>query len=163
MRTSSRRRAPSPSASRGRARSSPAPTTGWPTAACGNGRRARHRKGGGDRLGRWIAALFIVGSGCFAAGSLPGYSSLVGERADAITYFVGSIFRTPRARGVPAICVVLQRHHFTALDASLSPRGGPGRVDAGCARLDLLPGRERAGVRRGRPRVVLVAALRPGT
>ena len=45
-------------------------------------------------MGWWCAALFVVGSACFALGSMPGYSSLVGERADAITYFVGSIFFT---------------------------------------------------------------------
>ena len=46
------------------------------------------------RLGWWVAALFAVGSACFAVGSMPGYSSAVGVRADAITYFVGSIFFT---------------------------------------------------------------------
>jgi hypothetical protein len=46
------------------------------------------------RLGWWVAALFVVGSACFALGSLPGYSSLAGERADAVTYFVGSLFFT---------------------------------------------------------------------
>jgi hypothetical protein len=57
----------------------------------------RHRKRGGGTLGRWIAVLFIVGSACFAVGSLPGYSSAVGELADAVTYFVGSIFFTSAA------------------------------------------------------------------
>ena len=41
--------------------------------------------------------LFIVGSACFAVGSLPGYSDAVGELPDAITYFVGSIFFTAAA------------------------------------------------------------------
>jgi hypothetical protein len=120
----------------------------------------RHRKGGGDRLGRWIAVLFIVGSACFAVGSLPGYSSLVGERADAITYVVGSIFFTSAAYLQYVECISAapsldraatpQRRllgleprridwwatsvqlagtlffnvtTFTALDASLSPKG----------------------------------------
>jgi hypothetical protein len=48
-------------------------------------------------LGRWIAVLFMVGSTCFAVGSLPGYSSLVGELPDAVTYFIGSIFFTSAA------------------------------------------------------------------
>jgi hypothetical protein len=56
-----------------------------------------HRKAGGGALGRWIAILFIVGSTCFAIGSTPGYSSLVGGRADGVTYFVGSIFFTSAA------------------------------------------------------------------
>ncbi len=41
--------------------------------------------------------LFIVGSACFAVGSLPGYASLVGATADGVTYFVGSIFFTGAA------------------------------------------------------------------
>src|SRR5262249_30331362 len=45
-------------------------------------------------LGWWVAALFVVGSACFALGSLPGYSSAAGVRADAITYFIGSLFFT---------------------------------------------------------------------
>jgi hypothetical protein len=120
----------------------------------------RHRKGSGDRLGRWVAVLFIVGSTCFAVGSLPGYASLVGERADAITYFVGSIFFTSAAYLQYVECISAppsldsdatpQRRllgleprridwwatsvqlagtlffnvtTFTALDASLSPKG----------------------------------------
>ena len=57
----------------------------------------QHRKRGDGSLGRWIAVLFMIGSACFAVGSLPGYSSAVGERADAITYFVGSLFFTSAA------------------------------------------------------------------
>ena len=56
-----------------------------------------HRKQGGRSLGTWIAVLFMVGSACFASGSVAGYSSLVGARADAVTYFVGSIFFTSAA------------------------------------------------------------------
>ncbi len=47
--------------------------------------------------GWWIAALFAVGSGLFALGATPGYASLVGARADSITFFVGSIFFTAAA------------------------------------------------------------------
>lgn len=54
----------------------------------------RHRKREAGALGRAIAINFIVGSLCFAVGSLPGYASLVGGRPDAITYFIGSIFFT---------------------------------------------------------------------
>ena len=56
-----------------------------------------HRKGHGRSLGTWIAVLFMVGSTCFAVGSVAGYSSLVGARADAVTYFVGSLFFTAAA------------------------------------------------------------------
>jgi hypothetical protein len=68
-------------------------------------RSRRQRKGTGVELGRpavpartwWIAAMFAVGSTCFAAGSLPAFTSAVGERSDAVTFFVGSIFFTTAA------------------------------------------------------------------
>ena len=44
-----------------------------------------------------VAALFIVGSTCFALGALPFYAAAVGPAADGITYFVGSIFFTSAA------------------------------------------------------------------
>jgi len=44
-----------------------------------------------------VAALFIVGSACFALGALPGYASMVGTEADGVTYFVGSLFFTSAA------------------------------------------------------------------
>lgn len=47
--------------------------------------------------GWWIGVLFAVGSLCFALGSFPPYALAVGERADDITYFVGSIFFTSAA------------------------------------------------------------------
>jgi len=43
---------------------------------------------------RWMASSFAVGSTCFLVGPFPGYAELVGDRADAITFFVGSIFFT---------------------------------------------------------------------
>ncbi len=45
----------------------------------------------------WMAILFMVGSACFALGSVPGYVSLVGAGADGVTFFVGSIFFTTAA------------------------------------------------------------------
>jgi hypothetical protein len=48
-------------------------------------------------IGWWTAVLFAIGATCFALGALPGYLSLVGDRADGITYFVGSIFFTSAA------------------------------------------------------------------
>ncbi len=41
--------------------------------------------------------LFAIGSVCFAAGSAPGYVEVVGDSADAITYFIGSLFFTTAA------------------------------------------------------------------
>ena len=41
-----------------------------------------------------MALSFAVGSTCFLIGPFPGYAQLVGGRADAITFFVGSIFFT---------------------------------------------------------------------
>jgi hypothetical protein len=49
------------------------------------------------RWTRWIAALFAIGSVCFAIGPAPGYVDLVGEGADGVTFFVGSIFFTSAA------------------------------------------------------------------
>jgi hypothetical protein len=45
-------------------------------------------------LNRAIAWLFMIGSALFVLGSVPGYLNAVGEIADSITYFVGSIFFT---------------------------------------------------------------------
>ena len=41
-----------------------------------------------------MALAFAIGSTCFVLGPLPGYLDLVGPEADAITFFVGSIFFT---------------------------------------------------------------------
>ena len=41
-----------------------------------------------------MAACFAPGSACFLIGPFPGYAELVGETADAITFFVGSILFT---------------------------------------------------------------------
>ena len=43
---------------------------------------------------RWMALLFALGSTCFLIGPFPGYAELVGGKADAITFFVGSILFT---------------------------------------------------------------------
>ncbi len=68
----------------------------------------RHRKGfrlrgleeraaGHSHVNRWIGALFMVGSACFAVGSAPFYAELVPPKAVGVTYFVGSIFFTSAA------------------------------------------------------------------
>jgi hypothetical protein len=41
-----------------------------------------------------MALLFALGSTCFLIGPFPGYANLVGDTADAITFFVGSILFT---------------------------------------------------------------------
>jgi hypothetical protein len=43
---------------------------------------------------RWLALCFALGSMCFLVGPFPGYANLVGDEADAITFFVGSILFT---------------------------------------------------------------------
>ncbi|HVE31549.1 MAG TPA: hypothetical protein VNC80_15905, partial [Mycobacteriales bacterium] len=42
----------------------------------------------------WMALAFGLGSACFLVGPIPFYPALVGPRADAITFFVGSILFT---------------------------------------------------------------------
>jgi len=41
-----------------------------------------------------MALAFAIGSTCFVVGPFPGYVNLVGESADAATFFVGSLFFT---------------------------------------------------------------------
>lgn len=41
-----------------------------------------------------MALCFALGSICFLVGPFPGYANLVGDEADAITFFVGSILFT---------------------------------------------------------------------
>ena len=41
-----------------------------------------------------MALCFALGSTCFLVGPFPGYVQLVGETADAVTFFVGSILFT---------------------------------------------------------------------
>jgi hypothetical protein len=43
---------------------------------------------------RWMALFFAVGSACFVIGPLSGYARLVGDSADAVTFFVGSVLFT---------------------------------------------------------------------
>jgi len=45
----------------------------------------------------WIGVLFAIGATCFTIGSIPGYMNWVGNYADAVTYFIGSIFFTTAA------------------------------------------------------------------
>jgi YrhK-like protein len=43
---------------------------------------------------RWMAVLFAAGSTCFLIGPFPGYANLVGDAADAGTFFAGSVLFT---------------------------------------------------------------------
>jgi hypothetical protein len=43
---------------------------------------------------RWMALFFALGSTCFLVGPFPGYVQLVGDTADAVTFFAGSILFT---------------------------------------------------------------------
>src|SRR3954470_5045490 len=43
---------------------------------------------------RWMALCFASGSTCFLIGPFPGYASLVGDGADAVTFFAGSVLFT---------------------------------------------------------------------
>src|SRR5271157_5933419 len=43
---------------------------------------------------RFMALYFALGSTCFLIGPFPGYASLVGDAADAVTFFVGSLLFT---------------------------------------------------------------------
>jgi hypothetical protein len=43
---------------------------------------------------RWMALFFVTGSACFLIGPFPGYAKLVGDGADAVTFFIGSVLFT---------------------------------------------------------------------
>src|SRR5438477_8756984 len=43
---------------------------------------------------RWMALFFALGSTCFLVGPFPGYVQVVGDSADAVTFFVDSILFT---------------------------------------------------------------------
>jgi hypothetical protein len=45
-------------------------------------------------IGWWIGMLFAIGSVCFALGAAPGYVEAIGDAADAVTFFAGSLFFT---------------------------------------------------------------------
>jgi hypothetical protein len=66
------------------------------------------------RLNSSIAWLFMVGSACFALGTLPAYVSAVGAATDAATFFLGSLFFTSAS-----LCQLLQAQ---------SPGMAPGSV-----------------------------------
>jgi hypothetical protein len=105
-------------------------------------RSRAHRKHGRGRqtgstwwaphaLAWWIGALFIIGSACFAIGALPGYLAWVGYRADALTFFVGSLFFTSAAFLQYVEVAVAPRAAGTVATSTGPPRLGiePRRID----------------------------------
>jgi hypothetical protein len=48
-------------------------------------------------LNWWIGWLFMIGSACFAVGSMPVYATHVDPGIDGVTFFVGSLFFTSAA------------------------------------------------------------------
>lgn len=50
-------------------------------------------------LGWWVAVLFMIGSGCFAAAAVPGFASAVPAGVPGVVFFVGSIFFTAAGLG----------------------------------------------------------------
>jgi hypothetical protein len=57
----------------------------------------------------WMALAFTLGSACFLVGPFPGYLSLVGPLADAITFFAGSVLFT--AGGALQVRLAAPRRH----------------------------------------------------
>jgi len=51
------------------------------------------------RLNAGVAWLFVLGSACFVAGSVPAFVNAVGGWVDGVTYFVGSLFFTAASAG----------------------------------------------------------------
>jgi hypothetical protein len=67
------------------------------------------------RLNSAIAWLFMIGAFCFALGAVPAYVTAMGTLADALTFFVGSVFFTSAS--------------FLQLVQAQSPRMAPSAAD----------------------------------
>ena len=72
-----------------------------------------------------IAWLFIIGSALFVLGSVPAYLNAVGETADSVTYFVGSLFFTSASF---AQLVQAQTPAMTEVDVDSQHTSGAGPV-----------------------------------
>lgn len=77
------------------------------------------------RLNATVAWLFVVGSACFAVGSVPAYLNAIGGWVDGITYAVGSLFFTSASYGQ---LVQAQTPAMTAVDAVTQHRPAPVRL-----------------------------------
>jgi hypothetical protein len=62
---------------------------------------------------RWVAAGFGIGSVCFFIGPFPGFLQLVGDRADAWVFFIGSLFFTAAA-AIELVHATVDRRHRDA-------------------------------------------------
>lgn len=62
---------------------------------------------------RWVGAGFAIGSVCFLVGPFPGFLQLVGARADAWVFFVGSLCFTAAA-GLELFHASVDRPHRDA-------------------------------------------------
>jgi len=60
----------------------------------GHGLAVAHRPVARERWDLLIALGFAVGSACFFIGPFPGFLQLVGDGADGVVFFVGSVFFT---------------------------------------------------------------------
>src|SRR4051812_18239996 len=74
-------------------------------------------------LNRVVALLFSIGSALFVLGSVPAYLNAVGQTADSVTYFVGSIFFTSASF---AQLVQVQSPAMTEVDADSQYRRAAG-------------------------------------
>ena len=70
---------------------------------------------------RWMALCFALGSTCFLIGPFPRYAQLVGDTADAVTFFVGSILFTTGG----ALQSSLAGPNDTLTPAAVRPGGPP--------------------------------------
>ncbi len=77
------------------------------------------------RLNSAIAWLFLIGSACFALGTIPAYVDAVGTQVDAVTFFVGSIFFTSAS-----FCQLVQSQSpaMTGVDSDGQHRRAPIRL-----------------------------------
>lgn len=65
---------------------------------------------------RWMALFFATGSTCFLVGPFPGYANLVGDAADSVTFFVGSILFT--TGGALQTCLAFPARHSRGAERS---------------------------------------------
>jgi hypothetical protein len=104
------------------------------------------------RLNTAIASPFMLGASCFALGAIPAYVHAVGANADAMTFFVGSIFFTSASycqlvqAQSPGMTGVDEQRQHTRIQVLLwawrprdknwlQPRSSPGRSSSTSARL----------------------------
>jgi hypothetical protein len=113
-----------------------------------------------------MALLFAGGSLCFLIGPFPGYVALVGPRADAVTFFAGSILFTAGGALQTGLAFAerdlrpeLGRHRLPRLDATrvVAGPGQAGLVGAVGQPARLRPVRDLSRRRLCRPRHRLAA------